>query len=68
MRVVYDDESAPEEEEEEVEEEEEDAEGVRFLTFTARFVSNHFRSNSQKRMNWSPTRNRKFQPLLLPRR
>ena len=68
MRVVYDDESAPEEEEEEVEEEEEDAEGVRFLMLTTRLISNHFHSDSQKRMNWSPTRNRKFQPLLLPRR
>jgi hypothetical protein len=53
MRIVDDDdESAGEEEEDEIEEEEEeDAEGVRLPSLTAGLVSNHFRSDSQKRMN-----------------
>jgi hypothetical protein len=69
MRIVVDDddESAGEEEEDEADEEEEDAEGVRLPLLTAMLVPNHFRSDSLKRMNWSPTRNRYLQSLL-PRR
>ena len=68
MRIVDDDdESAGEEEEDEIDEEEEDAEGVSLLSPTARLVSNYFHSNSQKQMNWSPTRNQNIQ-FLLPRR
>ena len=67
MRIIdYDEESAVEEEEEEADEEEEDAEGVRLPSLTSRLLSNYFHLDSQKRMSWSPTRNRKFQ-LLLPR-
>lgn len=65
MRIIdYDEESAVEEEEEEADEEEEDAEGVRLPSLTSRLLSNYFHLDSQKRMSWSPTRNRKFQPLL----
>ena len=52
MRIVDDDdESAGDEEEDEIEEEEEDAEGVRLPSLTVGLVSNHFRSDSRKRMN-----------------
>lgn len=66
MRIVdYDEESVAEEEEDEMDEEEEDAEGVSIASRTARFLLNHPRSNSQKRMSWNPTRNRNI-PFLLP--
>ena len=65
MRIVDDDDESPVvEEEEDADDGEEDAEGVRFPPPTAKLMLNRSRSDSQKRTNWSLTRNRNSQPLL----
>jgi len=64
MRIVDDDDESAgaEEEEEEVDDGEEDAEGVRFPLPTAILLFDRSRLDSQKRTNWSPTRNQNCQP------